>query len=216
MFKLKKMKNKLILIVISIFTFAVISCDPERFCTAPRCMYSDVNIEINVEFINPNDSVFNIGDTIFMYMKIPDTMETNYGKIVFGYLMQNSFFGLSCTYDDTLIGPGVGHFPESESLNKIPIVYGGDPSKGQNWNYQVREYSCYWIPNSKGKYFIDFLGGRIEMTDNKNVEWLINPILKNKDQPRINQYLSWLSEEMRPEAYSIISQKNNWYCFEVR
>jgi hypothetical protein len=195
---------------------ALYSCDPERYCNSPKCLYSDVDLEIKAEFNNPNDSVFTIGDTIFMYMKIPDTMETNFGKITFGYLMQNSFFGIVCSGGDTLLGSGVGYFHNSIDFNEIPVIYGGDAFKGNHWNYTNRDYKCYWVPKSKGKYYIELISGRIEMTDNHNVGWLINPILKNKDQPRINQYLSWLSEEMRPEAYSIISQKNNWYCFEVR
>jgi hypothetical protein len=195
----------------------VISCDPPRFCTEPKCMYSDVNVEIQGILSGKLDSIIHIGDTIRFYMKIPDTMITNYGNIVFGQLLQNSFFAINCGGGDTLIGSGVGAFNGNVHIvNPILIKYGTMVNGVKTWNYTTREYECLFIPTEKGRNVINVYGGRLEMTANDGRSWLVNPAIKLNCPKRYDQYLSWMDSSMRDEAYRITSQKIGWYCFEVK
>jgi len=213
------MKNHKIILVVSLFIFLSVlqSCDPERFCTEPKCAYSPVSTEIQGTMSGKLDSIIHIGDTIRFYMKIPDTMVTNYGNIVFGRLLQNSFFGINCSGGDSLIGSGEGAFNGTSHLvTPILIKYGTMSGGRKTWDYSTREYECLFIPTEKGRYIISIIGGRIEMTANDGRSWLLNPAIKLNCAKRYDQYLSWMDSSMRPEAYSIISRKIGWYCFEVK
>jgi hypothetical protein len=59
---------------------------PPRNCNQPNCLYSDVKTELSVALTGKMDSVINIGDTIRLQFKLPDTLTTNYGNVIFGSL----------------------------------------------------------------------------------------------------------------------------------
>jgi hypothetical protein len=209
------MKNHKIILVASLFIFLSIlqSCDPERFCTEPKCAYSPVSTEIQGTLSGKLDSIIHIGDTIRFKMKIPDTMVTNYGNIVFGRLLENSFFGIHCTAVDSITSTGSIN---ASQITKVNIKSGTMVNGGKTWDYNTREFECLFIPNRKGKCILELTDGRMEMTANDGRSWLINPITSFNSPKRYDQYLSWVDSSMRDEAYSIVSQKKGWYWFEVK
>lgn len=210
-------KNKMVLIFCGlVLTLGVYSCDPQRMCNEPKCMYSDVNTLIQGHFSGNLDSVIHIGDTIRFYMKIPDTMSTNYGNIVFGQLLKNSFFGITSGGCDTIKGSGVGAFYGLHDLSPVYIKYSLTPSGRETWNYDNREFECLFIPKEKGRYLIQFIPGRIEMKAKDGKEWLINPGIIIDAPKRFQQYLSWMDSSMRAEAYNGLIHKVGWYWFEVK
>jgi hypothetical protein len=79
--------------LLSIITIVLIlaSCDPPRNCTKPSCLYSDAKTDLFFTLTGKTDSVIHIGDTIRLKCKLPDTLKTNYGDIIFGSLLGNSF-----------------------------------------------------------------------------------------------------------------------------
>jgi hypothetical protein len=209
------MKNHKINLTASLFIFLSIlqSCDPERLCTEPKCAYSPVSTEIQGTLSGKLDSIIHIGDTIRFYMKIPDTMITNYGNIVFGRLLQNSFFGIHCTAVDSITSTGSIN---ASQITKVNIKSGTMVNGGKTWDYTTREFECLFIPNRKGKCILELTDGRMEMTANDGRSWLINPITTFNSPKRYDQYLSWVDSSMRDEANSVISQKKGWYWFEVK
>jgi len=209
------MKNHKIILVVSLFILLSVlqSCDPERFCTEPKCAYSPVSTEIQGTLSGKLDSIIHIGDTIRFYMKIPDTMITNYGNIVFGQLLQNSFFGIHCTAVDSITSTGSIN---ASQITKVNIKSGTMVNGGKTWDYNTREFECLFIPNRKGKCILELTDGRMEMTANDGRSWLINPITTFNSPKRYDQYLSWVDSSMRDEAYSVIFQKKGWYWFEVK
>jgi hypothetical protein len=209
------MKNHKIILVAYIFIFLSMlqSCDPERLCTEPKCAYSPVSTEIQGTLSGKLDSIIHIGDTIRFKMKIPDTMITNYGNIVFGRLLENSFFGIHCTAVDSITSTGSIN---ASQITKVNIKSGTMVNGGKTWDYTTREFECLFIPNRKGKCILELKDGRMEMTANDGRSWLINPITSFNSPKRYDQYLSWVDSSMRDEAYSVISQKKGWYWFEVK
>ena len=203
-------------IIIPLVIFIISSCEPERYCNEPGCSYSDVNTKITAKLSGNLDSIINIGDTIWLQVKIPDTMQTNYGEIVFSYLWQNSYFGLISSGGDSLYGEGLGAFLNSKDLYPISFLPFNDIYGSSKWDYPTRNFICFFVPSEKGKYLLQLIGGRIEMTDNKGRDWLINPTCDYNQPFRINQYLSWMSEGMRPEAEQRLRENKSWYCFEVK
>jgi hypothetical protein len=210
------MKTILINIILITITFFYISCEPQRFCTEPKCSYSDVNTDITATLSGNLDSIINIGDTIWLQVKIPDTMQTNYGEIVFSYLWQNSFFGLTSSGGDTVIGESTGAFLNSKELRPISFLPYNDKYGARKWDYPTRNFICYFIPTEKGKYAIQLTSGRIEMTDNKGKDWLINPNIILNTTLRVEQNLSWMDVSMRAEAELKLREMKNRYVFEAR
>jgi hypothetical protein len=192
------------------------SCDPERFCNEPECLYSDVNVIIEAKLSGKLDSIINIGDTIWLQVKIPDTMQTNYGEIVFSYLWQNSFFGIISSGGDTVIGESTGAFLNSKELPPISFLPYNDKYGASKWDYPSRNFICFFVPTESGKYAIQLITGRIEMTDNKGKDWQVNPIFKFNVPLRINQNLSWMDVSMRAEAELKLREMKNRYVFEAR
>jgi hypothetical protein len=201
--------------VLLIFVSTIFNaCDPLDFCTEPRCQYSDVYAEIPVNFSGNLHPIIHIGDTIRLYMKIPDTLETNYGDLKFGTLWTNSFFGIR--------GAGVDEFAIGESINphalnptKI-IKYGTMPNGYITWDYKTREYECIYVPSETGKYVIDAASSaRIEMTATDDQSWLVNGILSFDCPKRYEQFNSWIPNGLTSDEYLQITQKKAWYCFEV-
>jgi hypothetical protein len=189
------------------------ACDPLDFCTEPRCQYSDVYADIPVTFSGNLHPIIHIGDTIRLYMKIPDTLESNYGKLVFGTLLYNSFFGIRTGGFDSLthIGSIGRHY-----LDPILIKYSKMKVGSITWNYDTREYECLYIPTEKGKYVIDgSIAGRLEMTAIDGQSWLINPILSFDCPKRYEQFNSWIPDGLTSDEYLQLKQKKAWYCFEV-
>jgi hypothetical protein len=208
--------KKIKVIFIPFILFIASSCDPERYCNEPACLYSDVNVIIEAKLSGNIDSIINIGDTIWLQVKIPDTMQTNYGEIVFSYLWRNSFFGLISGGGDSLHGEGTGVYINTVEMLPISILPLNEKYGARKWDYPTRNFRCFFVPLNKGKYVIELNGGRIEMTDNKGKDWLINPSFTLNQPFRLNQYLSWMSEGMRPEAEQRLKENKNWYCFEVK
>jgi hypothetical protein len=131
-------------------------------------------------------------------------------------LWQNSFFSLNSSGGDSLYGEGLGAFMNSKLLRPNSYLPFNDPYGARKWDYPTRNFICFFIPKEKGKYLLQLNGGRIEMTDNKGKDWLINPTFDYNQPFRINQYLSWMSEGMRPEAEQRLKENKSWYCFEVK
>jgi hypothetical protein len=189
------MKNHKIILLVSLFIFLSVlqSCDPERFCTEPKCAYSPVSTEIQGTLIGKLDSIIHIGDTIRFYMKIPDTMITNYGNIVFGNLLTNSFFGFNIQSFDS-IGNDL-HLYGNKIINPLLVKYDVMPGGTNTW----------------------ITTGRIEMKANDNKLWLINPIISpNITNLHHDFYVSWYPPSYQSQANSEVTDLKYRYCFEVK
>jgi len=211
------MKNHKIILVVSLFILLSIlqSCDPERFCTEPKCAYSPVSTEIQGTLSGKLDSIIHIGDTIRFYMKIPDTMVTNYGNIVFGNLLTNSFFGFNIQSFDS-IGNDL-HLYGNKIINPLLVKYDVMPGGTNTWNYATREFECLIIPSTVGKYIFNVTTGRIEMKANDNKSWLINPIISpNIVNLHHDFYVSWYPPSYQSQADSEMRDLKYRYCFEVK
>jgi hypothetical protein len=210
------MKKNRIIIIISflVIVYGMQSCDPPLVpCTDPKCAYSPVGTEIQGILSGNLDSVIHIGDTIRFYMKIPDTMVTNYGNIAFGHLLENSFFGINCTAFDSLTANGSIN---ATQITKVIVKSGTMVNGDKTWDYSTREFECLFIPNRVGKCLLTITDGRLEMTANDGRSWFINPYTIFNCPRRYDQYLSWVDSSMRDEAYNVITQKKGWYWFEVK
>lgn len=208
--------KKLLVIIIPLVLFNICSCEPERYCNEPGCSYSDVNVTLEAKLRGNLDSIINVGDTVWLQVKIPDTMETNYGEIVFKYLWSNSFFGINSGGGDTLIGGTNGNFLNNFEFSQqsyIPLL---DNTGASKWDQTTRNFICYFAPQRSGKYLIFLINGIINMTDQQNRNWRINANLKMDKKGRINQYKNWAIEPVSNENINKLILNNNWYCFEVK
>jgi hypothetical protein len=214
---MEKQLHKLI-IYVSILILATFftSCDPERFCNEPECLYSDVNVTIDAKLSGNLDSIINIGDTIWLQVKIPDTMQTNYGEIVFNYLWNDSFFGINSGAGDTLIGGTNGNFLNNFEFRQESYLPYQENTGARKWDQNTRNFICYFVPKKKGKYLIFLINGIINLTDQQNRNWKINANLKMDKKARITQYKNWAIEPVSNENINKLILNNNWYCFEVK
>jgi hypothetical protein len=196
------------------------ACDPKRNCNQPTCLYSNVLAEpIEATLTGNLDSIINIGDTLRLYMKIPDTLRTNYGNVVFGNLLDRCAFSFTAGVGDSIIGNAILANPFQ--IPKIFIKYGTGSSNQLNqnapsWEPSSREFECLLITNKKGKCIIDLKNGLISMKAIDGKEWLVNVPIKITNEKRYNQYLSWVNQSNQVEALSLVFQKKGWYCFEVQ
>ena len=208
--------------IISIFalSFLIVSCDPPRNCTQPNCLYSDAKTDLNFTLTGKTDSVIHIGDTIRLQCKLPDTLKTNYGDIVFGSLLGNSFFTIQPGRGDSLIGSGEGVWINGDAIPRQYLEFdnttGNFNEWAPAWNRATRSIEILFIPNKKGKCILDFSSGKVNVKANDGKEWQINTIINITNEKRYNQYLGWMTESMRAEALSLVQQKKGWYCFEVK
>lgn len=214
MFKsITTMRNCLFAILISIITLNI-SCDPPRNCNEPKCLYTNVGIEIKSVLTGNLDSVIKIGDTIKLNMKIPDTLVTNFGNLLFGTLYKKSFFDLQAYSFDS-----VSEDYTSINFNEFEEVATkfGIGSTTNHWDIQSREYECLFVPKIKGKYVIELSGGRIEMQERNGKEWAINVgiILNNIDR-HIELYKSWFPKKYQDQEYQKSLVNRGFYFFEVK
>lgn len=208
------MKKLLSVIGIICVLFAASSCDPERECTEPRCLYSDVNAVIPGYLSGNLDSIISIGDTIRFYMKIPEILGTNYGNIERAGIRRNSFFGIRrSSGTDSLIN---GVFSNLIELPRHDIRFSVLSSGSVTWDYRTGEYECLFIPNQKGKYIIGVIGGRLEIDAKDGKSWLINPIIAIDAPRHYALFKSWMDSSMHEDAIRTVSADRAWYCFEVR
>ena len=198
-------------------TYLFMSCDPPRNCTQPSCLYSDAKTDLNFTLTGKTDSVIHIGDTIRLKCKLPDTLNTNYGNIIFGSLLGNSFFTIHPDIFDTITSSG------TINPSAIPRSYVEFDNKTGNfnewapgWDRNTRGIEILFIPNKKGKCILDFSSGKVNVKANDGKEWQINTIINLMNEKRYNQYLSWMTQSMQSEALNIVQQKKGWYCFEVK
>lgn len=212
LYKLECMKKILILFNTTIVFATFISCEPKTVCTEPKCKYTDVNTIIEAKLTGNLDSIINLGDSIILSIKLPDTLITNYGLIYIKELSNESSLSIHSNSFDSLTTKG---YINQKSIPIIPIIYDKFNSVTYYWNTNSNNFMCIIIPNKRGKCFIQINGGKLIVYDNKR-NWAINPILYFKNKPRLTQYLNWMSQELRPDFDSVFAPKNNWYCFEVR
>lgn len=211
------MKNKIhktftAIVLVAGFT-AIYSCDPPRECTDANCLYSDVGTTIEGKLTGNTNAVIHLGDTLQFSTKIPDTLTTNYGDIVFGQLRTNSFFGITLQSFDSIVN---GHeMAGSKIYTLTPDIYGTMPGGTKTWNYTTRKYHCTIVPQKKGKYILNILGGRIEMTASNGKSWLINPSIIPVVDLHHSLYVSWFPTLNQSQASSEIEATSFMYCFEV-
>jgi hypothetical protein len=203
-----------ILIVLAIVSFSF-QCDEEE-CNQPNCLYSDVKVTIDAKLHGKLDSIINIGDTIWLQVKIPDTLRTNYAEIVIQQLWEENFFGISSGGGDSIL-PGVnGNFLNYFELNPQSFLPQLSSTGLRKWDLSTRNFICYFTPKKKGKYFIFLVSGMISIKDINNQNWNINVDLKMEKTARIHQFLSWRPEPMPINDINKLIKNNNWYCFEVK
>ncbi len=217
------MKSNIFYTIILVILFG--SCDPQRNCSEPKCIYTDVEAENISPAISGNlDSVIQLGDTLKLTLNLPDTIHTtNYGDLVFGQLLVSSFFGLTAGGGaDSIGGEGQGAFYGIEELPTY-FVYGNNVSGGnatggsEEWDQTTRKFECYVVPNKKGLCIIEFTGGRIEMKATDGKEWLVmtSHNFENVDR-HVDLFVSWWPPDKQAEAYQTAIQYQNKYYFEVR
>lgn len=207
------MKHLLLLSLLIIF---FTSCDPQRLCNEPKCLYTDVNTEIDAVLEGKLDSIINVNDTIILEVNLPDTIQSNYGEIILGELLQGSFFGLQVSSGDSLdlgwINPTV-----------IPSVFIDFDKTAPNfnqfaprWNRQSGNFKCLIIPNQKGKCIIELNSGTINLKAVDGKEWKINVSINLLNERRYSQYLRWMPMAQREQSLVEVQKKKAWYCFEVK
>jgi hypothetical protein len=208
------MKQIFSIIVISLL---IASCDPPRNCTKPSCLYSDAKTDLFFTLTGKTDSVIHIGDTIRLKCKLPDTLKTNYGDIIFGSLLGNSFFTIHPDIFDTITNSGtINPSAIPRSYVEFDNTTGNFNEWAPGWNRITKSIEILFIPNKKGKCALDFNSGKVNVKASDGKEWQINTIINLTNEKRYNQYLSWMTPSMQSEALSIVSQKKGWYCFEVK
>jgi len=217
-------KHKTIgLVTLLITVLAFNACDPPRNCNEPKCMYSNVTAEFPVHLSGNLDSVINVGDTVRLYMRIPDTLVAYiagqyHGNIVVEKLFLNTFFSIVSGGGDSLIGEGQGAWLGRRELNRINIKYSTMASSHITWNLETKEFECLFIPKEPGKFIFQLNDGRVELMEPNGKQWLINPVFvwdeETKPYKRFEQYLSWMDESMRTEAGTF--KRVNQYFFEAK
>ena len=214
-------KHKTIgIVTLLIYVLAFSACDPPRNCNEPKCMYSNVTAEFPVHLSGNLDSVINVGDTVRLYMRIPDTLVAYiagqyHGNIVVEKLFLNTFFSIvSGGFDSISPSQTIGRHP----LDPIPIKYSRMSSNHITWNLETKEYECVFVPKEPGKYSFDLSSGRVELMEPNGKQWLVNPIFKwdksTQSNVRFEQFLSWMDISMRQEASK--DKKVNRYFFEAK
>lgn len=211
------MKQKLSVILITISLCSWLACWPPTDCTDAKCTNSDVYTEIRGSLSGNLDSIINVGDTIRFYMKIPDTMQTNYGDIIFGRLLPGSFFDIKVQSFDSIGSNPNFNFYNFQTVQPINLKSGLRPDGiSITWNHE-REYECLIIPNHSGKYTLDLFGGIITMATNDRT-WLVNPSIvpPNNLDLHHEMYVNWYKKQ---DQESVRKALNNYifrYCFEVK
>lgn len=205
-------KFKLFNFILLTYLF-ISSCKCNNFCNDNRNPNDYLSTTIDAVFSNKLDSIINIGDTIELRIKLKDTLKTNRGDLELINLTENSYFNFKAFTFDSITNFGMVN---RDYIPITPIVYNKVNSVNYYWDTNQKDFKCYIIPNKKGKCLLEINGGDIIMNTRSTCLWIIGTQIIPTNRRNKNQLLSWISEDLRTQYDSIYSQKNNWYCFEVR
>ena len=196
-----------------------ISCRQEKFCTEPRCQSSDVSTRLKATLSGATGKYVKLGDTLQLYMKIPDTLKTNYGNIVVRSVEQ-ARFGIEQGCFDSLTT--TGSINTSRCRNIPTYIKGGQSNYNiPNLNNPTRELLALYIPQVKAKYYMKIgVINRMEMTATDGRRWLINFSVDVVVPDRHHDlYVSWTPESQKAEMRQILDdyEKNGlcWYAFQA-
>jgi len=215
---LKCMKKVIPIIAIILF---LNSCLPE--CSKPKCMYTDVypDSPIIANLSGNFDSVINVGDTFKISIKIPDTINTNYGLLKLKSVNSGSFHFIkytgTSTYWDSLTG--------DDLRLKLVVLKGLGPTPQQNFQHMGWDasgnYEALFIPTKKGKYHLHLRGSGTEIVTIDDEEWRINLNIQfQKDRPfRVEQYRNFFGVESHKQQVTfegLAEVKDYYYWFEAK
>jgi hypothetical protein len=194
-------------------------------CIEEDCSESPMNFHL-IATLSDTSSVLNLGDTLKMYIPIPNVIETNYGDFeVEAINSRKSWFDVGFVFFDSLVENG--RYVASSPINDIYFLIDG--------KYKQREYrfdsyrkmaEVHFIPSKKGKYYIHSDQNRTPLIfKEKGADWYSSMFTLGLDIEVKNQhqdlYLSWiLNLEERVSASHGLRDLNRvglfTYAFEVK
>ena len=185
------MKN-FFLLCVSI-SFLCESCDPPRDCIDPSCTNSSITFKFKGN-INDTNRVLHIGDTLKMYLKVPDTLLTSIGQY---YLGSVQYADIAIDYNriDTIINKSTW-----KSVSKKFLIKKGKfafQSSAVEFDYPSKEIELYFIAEEKGNFHIQFSPqpSRLEITDKSGKKLLLMMSTSlNVKNNHLDMYLSLIGD----------------------
>lgn len=204
-----------ILFVCALICFAF-QCEKYDFCATPDCVVSDANVKIKAKLSGNLDSVINLNDTIWLQIKLPDSIAGNFGDAIIKYLWQDSYFIIKSYAGDTLIGWAEDYFQNSFDFTQHSIIPLQENTNICRWELSSKNYLCYFTPNKPGRYLFFLNRGLILFTDENGYHMKINIDIEVDKKARVDQYINWSNNPIAKEKLNQLRNNNNWYCFEVK
>ena len=206
---------KKVLFLLTWLPFIAASCDPPRDCNDPKCLSSSISLKLKAN-LSDSARTFRAGETLKMYLKIPDTLITSEGPFYLGSV-QNA--GLAIFYASS------NAFGDSTKVPDIPpiIVSKGVNMQG-NRTFKLkdnRELELFFIFPKKSNYYISLSpqSQRLEITDRNGDKYLIMlDVGFNVKDGHKDLYLSWLpyNKSQAEEGFRDFDQRGlGYFCFKV-
>lgn len=196
--------------------FITQACEPNRDCTDPRCISSSISLKLKAR-LSDTASVFRVGDTLKMYLKIPDTLNTSEGAF---YLKSIQKLELVIDY---YANSAFGDSTKSPDLPPIIVSKGTNAQNNRIFrpSYDNKDLELLFVFPKKNKYAISISSqsARLEMTDKSGIKYLImlNVGFDVKDGHK-NLYLSWLpyNKTQAEENFKYLDTNGfGYFCFRV-
>ena len=198
------------------FIFIIQSCEPNRDCTDPKCISSSISLKLKAR-LSDTASIFHLGDTLKMHLKIPDTLNTNEGVF---YLKSIQKLELVIDY---YANSAFGDSTKKPDLPPITVSKGNEVQSNRIFRLSNdnKELELLFIFSKKNKYAINISSqsARLEITDKSDTKYLImlNVGFDVKDGHK-NLYLSWLpyNKNQAEENFRYLDSEGfGYYCFKV-
>lgn len=163
------MKYKLIFFL----TIILISCDPDK-----KDIFNTEIVKVNAT-IERNTETINLGDTIVISLKIPDTLTTS-SNIKIVESLQRGQFGMTINKMDTLTRIGKALKPPFIWLQKGSME--GNLSFVCNNDQKPYSTIVYCKPQEKGLYYIEIINqaGQFKINNNYDARLVVNFNVPNK------------------------------------
>ena len=195
------------------------SCEPPVDCTDPKCANSPIEAKLKANLSDTN-SIFRVGDTLKMRLRVPDTLITNQSTY---YLesIRNTSIDLDYYRVDTIITQTNARIiDDSFQIKKGKYA---PQSTVVEFDYASKEIELHFLLNKKGKFYVQIgeQSRRMECTlKNGNKLLVMINVGFNVSDSHHSLFLSWISDtnyrtQMRNHLSDLTTKGVGFYAFKV-
>lgn len=207
--------------LISLYTLLLVlqACDPPADCTDIRCIDSPIITKLKAN-LSDTSYLLRIGDTLKLFVEIPDTLTSNYGNISVS-TVQKATVSIRFYSVDSIVSKTIFAINSESYLLKI----GKFASQSQivEFNNDMKKIEVNFPLKKKGKFYIQMgeQSQRLELTQIDGSKLLVMTHLGfNNKNMHTELYLSWINDSVyRTEAQSYLNNLAadgiGFYAFNV-